>query len=65
MIKVREIVDSINTKSLEDAINKFNLKQTENYKKILNIEEDLEKYKLDQDKKYRDVVRKVLDLDNS
>jgi hypothetical protein len=64
MIRVREIVDSINTKSLEDAINKFNLKQTECYSKVQKIEDDLEKYKLDEEKKYRDVVRKVLDLDN-
>jgi len=64
MIRVRGIVDSIDLKKLEDAINKFNLKQVENYKKILKIEEDMEKYKLEQEKKYRDVVRKVLDLDN-
>lgn len=64
MIRIREIVDSIDLKKLEDVIKKFNLKQTENYKRILKVEEDIEKYKLEQEKKYRDVVRKVLDLDN-
>lgn len=64
MIRVKGIVDSIDLKSLENTIRIFNIKNVEFYDKVHKLEDDLEKYKLDQEKKYRDVVRKVLDLDN-
>ncbi|MDI6825891.1 MAG: hypothetical protein QMD36_01700 [Candidatus Aenigmarchaeota archaeon] len=64
VIRIREIVNSIDLKSLEDGIKKFNRQQKECYDRILDFEDRLEKYKIEQEKKYRDVVRKVLDLDN-
>jgi hypothetical protein len=64
MIKIRNVLNSIDMKILEDGIKKMNKQQSECYIRIFNLENELQKYKLEEENKYRDVVRKVLDVDN-
>jgi len=51
-------------KPVEEEIKNMGKQQTECYTKVNRLNAELEQYKFEQEKKYRDVVRKVLDLDN-
>jgi len=55
---------SIDLKPVEEEIKKIKKGQAECSKKVFRLETELDQYKLEQERKYRDVVRKVLDLDN-
>jgi hypothetical protein len=62
--KLITMVDRIDFKPIEDGIRKIDRSNAECYTRLFRIENDIENYKLDQEKKYRDVVRKVLNIDN-
>lgn len=51
-------------KTLEEGVKKINKQQSEFYSRIFKLEDELHQYEADEEKKYRDVVRKVLDMDN-
>jgi hypothetical protein len=64
MRRVGEIMASIDFKPLELELKKIEDKQEELSRKISHFENELEAHKVEEEKKYRDVVRKVLEMDN-
>jgi len=62
--KIKKMRKSIDLKPVEEKIEKMKNRQEECSKKISGLETELDQYRLEQERKYRDVVRKVLDLDN-
>jgi len=65
--RLKVMIKNINFEPLEEEIKKMEKIQEECNSKVLNLESqlnDFENYKLEQEKKYREVVRKVLDVDN-
>ena len=61
------MIKNIDFKPLEEEIMKIENKQKESSLKLSRLERtlgDFENYKIEQEKKYRDVVRKVLEMDN-
>jgi hypothetical protein len=62
--KLIQMVDRIDFKPIEDGIRKIDRSNAEYYTRLFKMENDIETYKLNQEKKYRDVVRKVLNIDN-
>ena len=62
--KIADIVNEIDISPIEDGIKTIEKKQSEYLTKISDLENEFEKYKIEQEKKYRDVVRKVLNIDN-
>jgi len=64
MKKIRQVLESLNMQTLEDGVKKINRQQSEFYSRIFSLENELQKYKEGEENKYRDVVRKVLDVDN-
>ena len=64
MKRIRHVLESIDMTTLEDGIKKMNKQQSESYNRIFRLEDELQQYKNEEEKKYRDVVRKVLDVDN-
>jgi len=63
-LKIKNAIKSIDLKTIEEEIKKIKKQEEECSKKISRLENELDQYKLEQERKYRDVVRKVLDLDN-
>lgn len=63
-LKIKKMRESIDLKPVEEEIRKIKKRQEECSREIFGLETELEQYKLEQERKYRDVVRKVLDLDN-
>lgn len=55
--KVTDMVERIDLTPLEEFVKKYNSNSTK-------LEKGLEEYKQEQEKKYRDIVRKVLEMDN-
>jgi CRISPR/Cas system CSM-associated protein Csm3 (group 7 of RAMP superfamily) len=64
MIRIRGVLENIDMKTLEDGVKKMNRQQSECYSRIFGLENELQQYKNEEEKKYRDIVRKVLDVDN-
>jgi phage-related tail protein len=64
MKKIRNVLESFDMKPLEEGISKINRKQSECYSRIFELENELQQHKTEEENKYRDVVRKVLDMDN-
>jgi uncharacterized membrane protein YhiD involved in acid resistance len=64
MKRIRHVLESIDMTTLEDGVKNMNRRQSECYSRIFSLENDLQKYKSEEENKYRDVVRKVLDVDN-
>lgn len=62
--KLITMVEGIDLKPLEDGIKKIERAQRECYLRLFNLETELGEYRLERERKYRDVVRKVLDLEN-
>ena len=61
------MIKNIDFKPLEEEVMKIENKQKESSLKLSRLErsmDDFENYKIEQEKKYRDVVRKVLEVDN-
>lgn len=63
-LKMKNTRKSIDLKPVEEEIEKMKKQHAEYSKKVFGLETELDQYKLEQERKYRDVVRKVLDLDN-
>jgi hypothetical protein len=63
-LRILETTERIDLKPVETGIRKIEGAQAECYLRLSSIETELEEYKYEQEKRYRDVVRKVLDLDN-
>lgn len=63
-LKIKNAVKSIDLKPVEEEIKNLKKRQVECSRKVSGLENELDQYKLEQERKYRDVVRKVLDLDN-
>lgn len=62
--KTLEMLEKIDLRPIKNTIKEHNKNQTEALLKTFEIEMNLEDYKKEQEKKYRDVVRRVLELDN-
>jgi len=65
--RLKIMIKNIDFKPLEEEIMKIENKQKESSLKLSRLERtlgDFENYKIEQEKKYRDVVRKVLEVDN-
>jgi len=58
------MIRNIDFKPIEDEIKKISGERTGFYAKIFSIEDNLGEYKKDREEKYRDVVKKVLQMDN-
>ena len=61
------MIKNIDFKPLEEEVMKIENKQKESSLKLSRLErsmDDFENYKIEQEKKYRDVIRKVLEIDN-
>jgi hypothetical protein len=58
------ILKNIDFKPLEKEIKKIRKERIGFYSKLFNIEDDLDSYKKDREGKYRDIVRKILEVDN-
>ena len=63
-LKIKNTVKNIDLKPVEEEIKKMKKRQTEYFMKVSELKTELDQYKMEQERKYRDVVRKVLDLDN-
>lgn len=61
---IRETIERIDFRPLENGIRRIETAQGECYLRLSNIEAELEDYKHEQERRYREVVRKVLELDN-
>jgi hypothetical protein len=64
MKRIRHVLESIDMTTLENGVKNMNRQQSECYSRIFSLENDLQQYKTEEENKYRDVVRKVLDVDN-
>jgi hypothetical protein len=65
--RLKIMIKNIDFKPLEEEVIKIENKQKESSLKLLRLErslDDFENYKIEQEEKYRDVVRKVLEVDN-
>jgi hypothetical protein len=62
--KIMGALEKINFKPLEEGIKNIEMSQKECYLRLFKLENELDKYKLEQEAKYRDLVRKVLEIDN-
>ena len=58
------MIKNIDFKPIEEEIKKISKERTGFYAKIFNLEDNLGEYKKDREEKYRDVVKKVLRMDN-
>ena len=58
------IVERIDLTPLEEGIKKIEMTQRECYLRLFKLESELDERRLEQERKYRDVVRKVLEIDN-
>jgi len=65
LIKRLEVMlKNLDFKPIEEEIKKIRKEQIGFYSKIFSLEDELGGYKKDREIKYRDVVRKVLEMDN-
>jgi len=62
--KIMNIAERINLTPLEEFVKKIEKSQKKYTSSLSKLEKELEERKLEQEKKYRDVVRKVLEIDN-
>lgn len=65
--KLLNMVERIDLKPIEIGIKKIEASQKECYLRLFDLEsklDELDQLKLERERKYRDVVRKVLELDN-
>ena len=61
--RIMELVEKINLTPLEEFVKEIE-KLEKNTSNLSKLEKELEDHKVEQEKKYRDVVRKVLEMDN-
>lgn len=61
------MIKNINFRPLEEEIKKIEERHKESMLRVFSLERklgDFDNYKIEQEKKYREIVRKVLDVDN-
>jgi len=58
------MIGKIDLTPLEKGVKKIEMSQRECYLRLFRLEGELEERRLEQERKYRDVVRKVLEIDN-
>jgi len=58
------VLEKIDLTPLEEGIKNIEMSQKECYLRLFKLENELNEYKLEQEMKYRDLVRKVLEIDN-
>ncbi|MEM5878707.1 MAG: hypothetical protein QXF12_07575 [Candidatus Aenigmatarchaeota archaeon] len=62
--RIEKKIDKIDVSKIIQKINEFRDEQTNANIKAFDVEMKLEEYKKEQEEKYRDVVKKVLEIDN-
>jgi len=62
--KILGIVERIDFTPLEEGVKKIEASQKECFLRLFKLENDLEERKIEQERKYRDLVRKILEVDN-
>ncbi|MCX8178590.1 MAG: hypothetical protein N3D75_02035 [Candidatus Aenigmarchaeota archaeon] len=62
--RIEKKIDKIDVSKIIQKINEFRDEQTNANIKAFDVEMKLEEYKQEQEEKYRDVVKKVLEIDN-
>jgi len=62
--KMMGVLEKIDLTPLEEGIKNIEMSQKECYLRLFKLENELNEYKLEQEMKYRDLVRKVLEIDN-
>jgi len=62
--KISDMIGKIDLTPLEKGVKKIEMSQRECYLRLFRLEGELEERRLEQERKYRDVVRKVLEIDN-
>lgn len=62
--RIEKKIDKIDVNRIIQKINEFRDEQTNANIKAFDVEMKLEEYKQEQEEKYRDVVKKVLEIDN-
>ena len=62
--KIAGLVEKIDLTPLEEGVKKIERSQRECYLRLFKLENELEERRLERERKYRDVVRKVLEIDN-
>ncbi len=62
--RIERKIDKIDVNKIIQKINEFRDEQTKTNVKAFDAELKLEEYKKEQEEKYRDVVKKVLEMDN-
>ena len=62
--RIMGMVEKIDLTLLEDFVKKIKKSQEKITSDLSKLEHELEERRLEQEKKYRDVVRKVLEIDN-
>lgn len=62
--KLLGMVERIDFKPIEEGIKKIERSNSECYLRLFKLETEIKNFKIERERKYRDVVRKVLNLDN-
>jgi uncharacterized membrane protein len=64
LARIEKKIDNININKVAEKIDALRDEQTNSLLKAFEVEMELSKYKDEQEEKYREVVKKVLELDN-
>ncbi len=62
--KIIGVIERLDLTPLEEGVKRIERSQKECYLRLFKLENELEERRLEQERKYRDVVRKVLEIDN-
>ena len=62
--KILGLVEEIDFTPLEEGVKKIETSQKECLLRLFKLESELEDKRIEQERKYRDLVRKVLEIDN-
>lgn len=62
--KILGIVEKIDLTPIEEGIKKIENSQKEYYLRLFKLENEMQEREVEQEMKYRDLVRKVLEIDN-
>lgn len=63
--KIQTMIEGLNIEGIEMGLEKIRKQQSLFLMKNFKLEQELDNYKSGQEKKYRDVVKKVLNIDNT
>jgi hypothetical protein len=62
--KIMSTIEKIDFTPLEEGVKNIEKSQKECYLRLFKLENELNEYKIEQEMKYRDLVRKILEVDN-